>query len=234
MVLGNSRKVSSNQIGLHLSLEEVVLRHIRHESRTPIAGHSQKAFEESLGLIVENREKLVLDSGCGTGESTISIAKQFPELFVIGFDKSLSRLSSFEQKTDAVERPSNLHLIRADAVHFWRLLKEKNIKLQKHYLLYPNPWPKKKHLQRRWHGSSSLPDILSLGGKLELKSNWKLYLEEFKRACEIASTIQEYSQMLVGEIERIEPGEQGFPISLFEKKYHESGQDLYKLTIELA
>ncbi|MFW7344351.1 SAM-dependent methyltransferase, partial [Pollutimonas sp. H1-120] len=49
-------------------------------------------------------------------------------------------------------------------------------------MLYPNPYPKAGHLKMRWHGHAVLPTLLALGGALELRSNWSIYVEEFALA----------------------------------------------------
>lgn len=50
-------------------------------------------------------------------------------------------------------RPRNLYLCRADLTDFWMLAyRESDWIIDSHYLLYPNPYPKPKHLQLRWHG----------------------------------------------------------------------------------
>ena len=59
--------------------------------------------------------------------------------------------------------------------------------MAKHYILYPNPWPKAKHVQRRWHGSAVFPQIIAVGQEIILRSNWLLYLEEFQLAAEVLS-----------------------------------------------
>jgi tRNA G46 methylase TrmB len=137
-------------------------------------------------------------------------------------------------KTKFDGTPENLLMLRADARSFWRLLRNADFKAQKHYLLYPNPWPKKKHLQLRWHGSTALTDLLALGGELELRSNWKTYLEEFKIACEIAKDKYGFKKLKLQPINIVETDDQAFPISLFEKKYHESQHELYRLTVSLG
>ena len=51
------------------------------------------------------------------------------------------------------KRPKNLFLVRAELTDFWMLVaRQSDWLVAKHYLLYPNPYPKSKHLQRRWHG----------------------------------------------------------------------------------
>ena len=79
-------------------------------------------------------------------------------------------------------------MLQANLIDFWRLSVQTEWRLQKHYLLYPNPWPKKKHLQRRWHGHPVFPSILELGGELELRTNWKIYADEFNQAVNLLLT----------------------------------------------
>ena len=77
-------------------------------------------------------------------------------------------------------------LLRADCEDIWQQLALDGVQLARHYLLYPNPWPKAKHLQRRVHGQAVLPALLQLGGVITLRSNWQLYVEEFGLALHLA------------------------------------------------
>ena len=161
---------------------------------------------------------LVLDSGCGTGDSTAFLAGRFPESLVVGIDQSQARLKRFGKPV-----PSNMLLLRARAQDFWRLLRADNIRPAHHFLLYPNPWPKVVHLKRRWHGHPVFPELLALGGRLELRTNWHIYAEEFRLAVGIcgseAPPVVSFSVLL--------------PLSPFERKYAESGHRLYRLGINL-
>ena len=102
-------------------------------------------------------------------------------------------------------------------------MEKNNWKLDQHYLLYPNPWPKKKHLQRRWHGHPVFPTLIKLGGKLELRTNWKTYVDEFSKAVEIVTGN-------LNPVEEFIPTERLTP---FEEKYQVSGQGLYRYQISL-
>ena len=140
-----------------------------------------------------------------------------PESLVIGVDKSAARLA---RAPEEAARRKNLLLLRADSSHFLRLLVEEGWRLSRHYILYPNPWPKPGHLKRRWHGHPVFPFLLRAGGTLELRSNWRLYLEEMQTALEIA-----------GVPSRLEPlALQASPMTAFEAKYHASGHDLWQLS----
>ena len=224
-----SRQVTSNQLEVHENLERVVRRNWHSEFKKPVHSDSARQVEQLLASI--KQPNIIIDAGCGTGQSTDLIAQRFPDAYVIGIDKSGHRLQRHQRSQDrhranaATETKSeNYCLLRSDLVDFWRLARSAGLKPARHYILYPNPWPKKHHLQRRWHGSAVFKDIVMLGGQLELRSNWRLYLEEFAHALEI-----------VGQRANIEPlpiDEQ--PLSAFERKYRQSGQALWQLTTTLT
>ena len=214
-----SRIVESNQSGVHTRLAETVQKHLLHPFQRPIAQHSKTTFEEVQREISAAQNPLVLDSCCGVGDSSRTLAKIYPDHLVIGVDKSAHRLG----KERIAPQPENLILVRADLNDFYRLAAEEGWRLERHYMLYPNPWPKAAHLGRRWHGAPVFPDMLRIGGVLELRSNWRLYLEEFQIALEIA-----------GHASTLQPFKPGDFLTAFEKKYAESGQPLWQLVCDVA
>ncbi len=212
-----SQPVSSNQRGPHSSLARVVSRHLASEYQRPVAAYSEQAFgavREALATA-----PLVLDSFCGTGHSTLALAERHPGHLVLGVDKSAHRLG----KHPAEKRPGNYLLLRADCEDIWHLLLREGLALDYHYLLYPNPWPKGKHLQRRVHGHGSFPWLLQLGGQLELRSNWQVYVEEFGSALHLA-----------GHTSTVAMVPEGPPLTLFEDKYRRSGHPLWRCLANLA
>ena len=120
--------------------------------------------------------------------------------------------------------PDNCLVIRADADDLWRQLALRKIKLERHYLLFPNPYPKAAQLNQRWHGAPIFPELLKLGGLLEVRTNWRIYLDEFAMALRIAGGID-------ATIESYKPIE---AISAFELKYDQDDQTLWRLTAELG
>jgi tRNA (guanine-N7-)-methyltransferase len=146
--------------------------------------------------------------------------RAFPEHYVIGVDQSASRLA----RGKSLAWPVNLDLVRADLVDYWRLLNDARIRLERHYLLYPNPWPKIGHLSRRWHGHPVFPTLLALGGVLECRSNWAVYLEEFCFAVESTTQCSARCTPYLAEP----------PITPFERKYRVSGHALFRTVIDLA
>eukprot|EP00639_Heterosigma_akashiwo_P012049 CAMPEP_0206361004 /NCGR_PEP_ID=MMETSP0294-20121207/72_1 /ASSEMBLY_ACC=CAM_ASM_000327 /TAXON_ID=39354 /ORGANISM="Heterosigma akashiwo, Strain CCMP2393" /LENGTH=163 /DNA_ID=CAMNT_0053805743 /DNA_START=680 /DNA_END=1168 /DNA_ORIENTATION=- len=123
---------------------------------------------------------VILDSGCGTGRSAVSLANAHPDLPVLGVDRSLARLgrsaafrysgaaSSAEELEECGDgaapemergqpKQKNLLLLRAELSDFWRLIDEsQEWKIEKHSLFYPNPYVKPKQLKSRFHGLLSM------------------------------------------------------------------------------
>jgi len=143
----------------------------------------------------------------------------YPEHFVFGVDQSVDRIS----RGRPLPMPQNALLIRADLVDFWRLLAGNGIRLARHYNLYPNPWPKIGHLARRWQGHAVFPVWRELGGELECRSNWRIYIEEMAQAL----------TLLTGQPVAAEPWQTDDPMTPFEKKYLASGHELWRCRASL-
>ena len=179
--INNSRKITDAQQGIHANLEKVVRRHCENAFRKPVAKHTQDAFDSIAGRVEKALLKdtpLLFDSFCGTAMSTQIIARNNPDTLVVGIDRSEARLT----KESNANLPDNVILVQAECADFWCLANKAGWKLQKHFILYPNPYPKSKHLKRRCHGHPSYPTLLALGGEVELRTNWKVYADEFCEA----------------------------------------------------
>jgi tRNA (guanine-N7-)-methyltransferase len=209
---GNSRAVTSNQRHLHPNLAVVVRRHLHATDRAKVAPHNLQAYSRLVHVLDEQPRPLILDSFCGTGHSTAALAERHPEHLIVGIDKSAQRLAKHHGGP-----ADNYLLLQADCEDIWKLLVDDGRRPDYHYLLYPNPWPKARHLQRRLHGHASFPLLLRLGGELELRSNWLLYVEEFVFAMHLAG--QRGRMQLLTDTTP--------PLSLFERKYRQSGHLLW-------
>ena len=102
---------------------------------------------------------LVIDSFCGTGESTKILSKEHPEFLVLGIDKSSYGLNKHKKSAS-----KNYLLINEHCENIWEYLIKRGLKVDFHYIFYPNPWPKSKHLK---------PPLLSSAGE-KFSSSFKL------------------------------------------------------------
>lgn len=228
----------------------------------PIPGHTRDAFAAAAEWLAsrDGRPELLLDSGCGTGRSTLVLARQHPDCVVIGVDRSLNRLSKVARAEaraahdSAVVQPvlDNALLVRADLPAFWRLAVAAGWRVRAHRILFPNPYPKPAHLSRRWHGHPSWPLVLRLGGELELRSNWRTYLDEALLATRAVASLAPPAAGGAGAdgaglevrsaaralaaggavVQQYAPAE---PFaSEFEEKYHLAQLPLYRLALSLG
>ena len=219
----NSRSVVSSQAGVHTQLAALLARHAATVFQKPIADHNRHAFDFSIAAWQHaGTAPLILDAGCGVGLSTHHLARAFPSNFVIGVDQSADRIERNLDWSHPV--PENLLLVRAELSDYWRLLQMAGITLARHYVLYPNPWPKVGHLARRWHGHAVFPTALALGGRFECRSNWSVYIDECAAAL----------RQLTGQPVVSEQYEPGSPITPFEKKYRDSGHLLWRCVADLT
>ena len=214
---GDSRPVDSNQAGPHPDLEALWSRRRGKAYEAPLHPHSRAALDAVRSRLKQEPTR-ILDAGCGTGASTARLAERHPDALVVGIDKSEHRLAR------APELPDNALLIRADLVTAWRWLASEQLPFTKQYLLYPNPWPKSGHLARRWQGHPVLPILLGTSPETELRTNWRIYAEEFSQAaalmgCEVSGPVEIHPETI---------------LTPFESKYVHSGHVLYRVTVRAA
>lgn len=208
----DSSPVRSNQAWLHPRLGQVVQRHLATPWRKPVAPHNREAFAALAARQAADPRPLVLDSFCGTGRSTALLAARHPQHRVVGIDQSAHRL-----QRHVPGEPGDYLLLRGQCEDIWLLIAESTWRVDFHYLLYPNPWPKSAHLKRRIHGHPAFPLLAPLGGHIELRSNWDVYVEEFGMAMHMAGRR--------GAVQRIHVPE---GLTLFEQKYQRSGHPLWR------
>jgi tRNA G46 methylase TrmB len=220
-MFGNSPEVASSQPGPHPRLREVVLRHREHPWRAPLHAASETQFARWLARH-EPGAPLALDLGCGHGDSSLLLAARHPRHCVLGVDQSAHRLARLAPGGYAWH--GRVCLIRAEAATVVRLLAAAGLRVDLLYLLYPNPWPKPEHLQRRWHGHPLFPLLLATAARLRLRTNWPLYAEEFALAAGYLGRATEV-RALPADAEALTP---------FERKYRASGHARVELTIDDA
>lgn len=239
------RSVTSNQIDIYKNLEAVVRKYAATTFLRPVADHTREAFENACefvqtfyGTDAAGCFEVVLDSGCGTGESTIHLARKFPNVPVIGVDKSAVRLSKAGNGRqlevaagNSCDIPANAFWVRAELLDFWRLALEKvnagEWKILHHALYYPNPWPKESEATRRFHLHPIFPTLLHLSPETELRTNWEIYAREFKEAVRIASDCLSLNVHV--ECAAFNPEN---PETAFERKYKEARQQLWRTLVK--
>lgn len=92
-------------------------------------------------------QKIILEIGFGGGEHLVHQAKTYPENRYIGVDAFVNGVSKII-KSIYQHDLKNIHLSDQDALEILNHIPENS--LDGVYLLYPDPWPKKRHRDRRF------------------------------------------------------------------------------------
>ena len=244
----HAKEVQSNQEGPFKDLEKLVRKYACTPYLRPIADHTRLAFADAEQFIADFYSKgqaqsaphpVILDSGCGTGESTFHLAQQFPDYPVIGIDKSAVRLNKANKNGDLPQpMPQNAFYVRAELIDFWRLALEKATTGQwtipYHALYYPNPWPKQSEAGRRFHLHPIFPTLMQLSQTTELRTNWNIYAQEFTLAVRILqkTPVRDcFPSSRVAMTINCEAFEPEQPITAFERKYKNARQQLWRVII---
>lgn len=209
----------SAQTCIHNDLENVVVKHLNSIYRKPISPAHLSEINSALDFIVAKHAPIILDSGCGTGQSTLALANLHPESIVVGIDRSHVRLD----KARRHNAHQNIVFVAANLEDFWRLFHDRGLVTEQHYLLYPNPWPRARDLRHRFHGHPIFSTLLAISKQIELRTNWQIYAEEFAKA---ASFVGQYDAAI--EMLPIPAA----PTSAFEQKYADTHTPVWRCIIK--
>mgnify|MGYP000221084865 CR=1 FL=1 len=215
--------IISNQSGIHDKLLKTVKKHLDFPYQHSPSDSQLALFDKCFALLKSHQSTpWILDSGCGTGMSTEILAKKHPDCIVLGLDKSAHRLAKhpkWDSGSTVCKIAGNAYLAQINLIDFWWLSHQNALRFQKHYILYPNPWPKAKQLKRRFHGHPIFHHLISLSYNLEVRSNWIIYLEEMLQSIRLLGVTSSIDVIAENEL----------PVSLFEAKYMDQHEPIFRL-----
>ncbi len=96
--------------------------------------------------VFQNHNPIHVEIGMGKGNFIIENAKRYPEINFIGIEKFDSVIVRAIEKLEVEEPLQNLKLIRMDALHIMEVFDHEITTV---YLNFSDPWPKKRHQNRR-------------------------------------------------------------------------------------
>ena len=124
------------------------------------------------------RDELTLEIGCGHGHWLTAYAERNPKKLCIGIDLITKRIELAKKKKEKRKLPL-LHFMKAEAIEFLEGMGESS-KLIETILLFPDPWPKKRHHKRRLLNKAFL-DLLAdrtvAGGKMYFRTDYEEYFD---------------------------------------------------------
>src|SRR5215813_11509213 len=164
---------------------------------------------------------LHVDLGCGDGSFLCEMAQQFPKRNFLGIERLTKRVETVRRKAEKIE---NVRVLRADTLFAVRdLLPESSV--QAFYLLFPDPWPKRRHHFRRIFTRDFLDAVavaLEQNGVLRIATDQLDYFNQIERLSLAHLQFQIVPQSSDDSV---------FPVTKFERKFREQGLPIYRLTL---
>ena len=164
---------------------------------------------------------LHVDLGCGDGSFLCEMAQRFPKRNFLGIERLTKRVEKVCRKAEKIE---NVRILRADTLFAVRnLMSERSV--EAFYLLFPDPWPKRRHQFRRIFTTDFLDAIavaLEQSGILRVATDQLDYFHQIERLSRAHLQFHVLPQS---------PDDSLFPVTKFERKFLEQGVPIYRLTL---
>ena len=120
----------------------------------------------------------VLEIGCGHGHFLSAYALAHPEQCCVGIDLKSGRLKKSVKKLKKLNT-KNLFFLKAEGKEFIGALGQ-SIRFKRIFILFPDPWPKKRHHKRRLIQEDfllELGDHASIGACIYFRTDFQPYFE---------------------------------------------------------
>lgn len=164
---------------------------------------------------------LEIDLGCGDGTFLVGRAAQFPGRNFLGIERLVGRVRSASGKAARAKLP-NVRVLLIESAYAMQYLFPPNSIAAVH-LLFPDPWPKKRHQRRRIVTRDFLDAVhraLAPDGLLRIATDQQDYFAAIHELVP-ASEFQP------------DPGaeKETFPLTKFEKRFVAEGLPIYRLRL---
>ena len=191
--------------------------------------------ELDLARIFGRSGPLQVDLGCGDGSFLCQLAQRHPHENFLGTERLVGRVAKVRRKAGALENVRILNVESSYAVRY--LLPEGSV--ETFYLLFPDPWPKRRHHRRRIVTKEFLDSIhraLQINGVLYIATDHSDYFEQIERiACdtvgERASQFDCLKRSSLSIMAGHDSDEVDLPATKFERKFRDAGAPIYRLML---
>jgi tRNA (guanine-N7-)-methyltransferase len=136
-----------------------------------------------LEKIFGRKAPLHVDLGCGDGSFLCALAQGMPDKNFLGIERLLNRVRTSARKAATL---GNVRLLRVESSYGVRYLLPTE-SVETFYLLFPDPWPKRRHHRRRIVTLAFLSSIhvaLQKNGSIYVATDDVDYFEKIKQIAE--------------------------------------------------
>jgi tRNA (guanine-N7-)-methyltransferase len=178
--------------------------------QSPSIATVEQLFDRSAPLHV--------DLGCGDGTLLRDMAAQHPQCNFVGVERLLHRVRSSDRKAAEL---SNVRILRGETMFvLHHVLAPESVSA--FYLLFPDPWPKRRHHRRRLVTAEFLHAVaqrLTRAGSIFIATDHDEYFSAIKRAAEDASLLESVAAAW------------GLPQTTFEERFTAAGMRIHRLVL---
>lgn len=178
---------------------------------------------QNWGEIFPRSAPIEIDLGCGDGAFLMAMARANPEHNFLGIERLLGRLSKICRKV-AREDLKNVRVLRLEVRYaIEHLIPAESVTA--FHLLFPDPWPKRRHRRRRAFTTEFLSSIhraLIGGGLLHVATDHAGYFQQIEHV--IAAT----NKFMVSAEQH------DFPLTSLEQKFLIRGLSIQRLLLRKA
>ena len=134
-----------------------------------------------LDALFDPARPLEIEIGCGKGRFLSARAAKHPETQYLGIERLKDRVRKLDRKACRL-RLDNLRILRLEAFYtFYYLLPPHRLRTV--YVFFPDPWPKRKHHDRRLFSPLFLDLLwarLEIGGAVQVATDHAAYFAEIR------------------------------------------------------
>jgi tRNA (guanine-N7-)-methyltransferase len=166
---------------------------------------------------------LHVDLGCGDGLFLCELASRHPEKNFLGTERLIKRVAKACRKSSALENVRILNVESSYAVGY--LLPETSV--ETFYLLFPDPWPKRRHHRRRIVTANFLDSIhraLADGGFFRIATDQLDYFEQIQRVG------KNHSDFAIVDV-TANPARTDLPQTKFEQRFSALDAPIYRFAL---
>lgn len=165
---------------------------------------------------------LEVDLGCGDGTFLTQLAAQHPERNFLGIEQMAGRVRSACKKITRDEL-TNARILRSELAHaVEQLLPPESVST--FYLLFPDPWPKRRHHRKRVVTEAWLRSIaraLTADGVFRIATDHEDYFTWMRRQ------ILQSTALTISPSSSSDP----LPMTTFESRFVEAGVTIHRLSL---
>ncbi|MEO8485647.1 MAG: tRNA (guanosine(46)-N7)-methyltransferase TrmB [Betaproteobacteria bacterium] len=187
-------------------------------------GRSPLDFARTFG----RNAPVVVEIGCGMGETTAAIAAAHRETDFLGIEVHAPGIGAILNRIEA-GKLANLRMVQHDAVEVVDAMIPPG-SLAGVHVYFPDPWPKKRHHKRRLLKPTfvhALAQRIVPGGYLHAATDWAPYAEE------ILATLSSEA-LLANTAQRYAPRPAWRPQTKFETRGLKLGHEVFDLVFHRA